>query len=409
MASTPPPPPPLPPLRSPLYNLQIYGYNGVRSPHFPPNTCGNKWLNLYNACPATGGIGHCGKWDTTVDDMVRCGLQSDPAIPWKNHSSSKEHAREAVLQDFCECISCAFLPAVRDNATLSVPRPCDKDTPSLKAVVEQLAIELCGVVAPNSLEACSSGFKWSAKAKCESGEASCAEYTFTLGLASVADFDAAAQLDFLGRLAGLARVPLESLYVKSVRPGSVVATVGVYETYAPQVAAVTTGGGSDPAGGPPVGAVDRADLSAAVGVPVESVIASGSNSGVGGGGGGGGGASSLLTGASNGRVAAAIVLPFLFVAICLILGWRWSHDRCRGVREQHAGAGQAATATAAVVSVEKSSSPPPPPPKSSGGGEEAGPADAHADAVAAEEAEEAARDESGGGGGGKDDGKVEVV
>ena len=109
-AATPPPPPP-----SPQYNLQLYGYNQVRSPHFPPNTCGNKWLDLYNAASHTsGGIGSCGStWDTTVDDMISVGLQDDPVnMPWPNGTK----AREQVVHDFCDCIHCSFLPAVSNLA-----------------------------------------------------------------------------------------------------------------------------------------------------------------------------------------------------------------------------------------------------------------------------------------------------
>ena len=331
-AQAPPPPPsnPRPPLQAPQYNLQLYKYNQVRSPHFPANTCGNRWLDLYNACPASGGIGQCGNWDTTVDEMVSCGLQDNSnSLPWKNHSHRR---REQVVEAFCECISCAFLPAVRDLDTLVIPQQCGNDgeeqRPSLPSVVEQLAVELCDRAAPNSLDACY-GFSWSAKSKCESGESTCAEFEITLGLESAEDFDEAAQLAFLGRLAGLANVPIDSLYVKALRAGSVVATVGVYSSYEDKVAAALVGsGGSDG------GSVSTDDLSLALGAPVESAAAVPA--------GGGGGALS----------ASSVLVPIFLIAAAAIVVWRWRKDRCAGLVEaKHKD----------VVVVGESQPPPPPP------------------------------------------------
>lgn len=355
-AMSPPPPPPrpaFPPLRAPSYNLQVYGYNGVASPHFPANTCGNKWLGLYNACPATGGIGHCGKWDTTVDKMVKCGLQNDASIPWKN--SSKGPSRQEVLQEFCECISCAFLPAVRDNATLVIPRQCTKSTPSLKSVVEQLAGLLCSSVAPNALDQCSTGFKWSSKVKCERGEAVCQEFEFRLGLASTDEFDANAQLDFLGRLAGLAGVPIDSLYIKSVQAGSVVVKVGVHSDYSDAVAAAVTSGRGDGAGD---GGLNANDLSDALGAPVEAVRAPSSA-----GGGGGFGSIGNLTGRA--ALAAAILFPILFALILVILCWRWNYDRCKGIHSSEA----AEERSTSIVEIDPSKGAPPPPMPPADGGE----------------------------------------
>ena len=99
---------------SDIYNLQLYDYQEVASPHFAHNTCGNLWLDLYNACPL-GGIGKCvagvGEWSATVDAMTSCGLQDDPAaLPWPNASNNyngvpfyANHSRAEVLDDFCRC------------------------------------------------------------------------------------------------------------------------------------------------------------------------------------------------------------------------------------------------------------------------------------------------------------------
>ena len=353
--SRPPLPPSRPPLSAPRYNLQIYGYNNVGSPHFPPNTCGNRWLDLYNACPAMGGIGHCGKWDTTADEMVACGLQSDPNLPWKNSSS---HRREEVVAKFCECISCAFLPAVRDNATLIIPQQCETDdTPSLPSLIDKLAIELCDYAVPEALDACS-GFEWSAKSRCESGESRCLMLELTLS-GSAAAFDEHAQLALLARLAGLAGVPINSLYVKSVREGSVVVAVGVYPSYADKFRAAVVGGmsGASPSSG---GHLDALSLALGLEVlQVEVLQASSGGDSLSGGGAGGGG----------GSVPALVIA----LAVCLSIGtalfFTWL---CRGLRAYQAGldTDRLAAETTAAVIISRSPSgiklpppaqPPPPP------------------------------------------------
>ena len=206
-------------------------------------------------------------------------------------TAARGHLGRRCCKPLCECISCAFLPAVRDNATLVIPRQCTKSTPSLKSVVEQLAGLLCSSVAPNALDQCSTGFKWSSKVKCERGEAVCQEFEFRLGLASTDEFDANAQLDFLGRLAGLAGVPIDSLYIKSVQAGSVVVKVGVHSDYSDAVAAAVTSGRGDGAGD---GGLNANDLSDALGAPVEAVRAPSSA-----GGGGGFGSIGNLTGRAD--------------------------------------------------------------------------------------------------------------
>jgi hypothetical protein len=214
------------------YNLQLYGYNGVESPHFPPNICGNRWLALYNACAEPGGIGRCGDWDTTVECMGQCASQTDSALPWPNASNDyrgmpwyAHHSRQEVLNDFCACISCSFLPAVQDTDHLHVPSQCAVDTPSLADVVGTLARTLCGNVTASGLFACP-GHVWPARDRCDASSGGCFEFAFALGLSDTETFGTLAQATFLGRLATAASVPIDSLFMKDVRAGSVVATAG---------------------------------------------------------------------------------------------------------------------------------------------------------------------------------------
>lgn len=272
----------------------------MRSPHFPPNTCGNKWLDLYNAAShSTGGIGNCGgSWDTTVDDMVSVGLQDDPAnLPWPNASKP----RDVVVGDFCSCIHCAFLPAVNDSATLVIPSQCQTATPSLESVVIKLALSLCGSAAPTSANACP-GYVYAAQTTCAQDASACAEVEFVLGISSVAEFDQAAQAAFLASLASYANVPIESIYIKSVRAASVVATVGVLTAYEQDL-------GEAVLQGPSTGT-----LSSALGVPVMAVAASGDTGG-----------------------SAGFPMPLLVVLVLAFVGgvsyWRWRQDRCAGLSQ----------------------------------------------------------------------------
>ena len=275
--SVPPPSPASPPVPSwwaDVYNLQLYGYQGVASPHFADNTCGNLWLNLYNACPM-GGIGKCvdgvGEWGATVDAMTSCGLQDDPvALPWPNASNDynghpfyANTTREEVVTDFCRCIGCAFLPAVHDVETPPhIPEQCEANTPNLTSVVETLARDLCGGVHPTSNYTCP-GYRWPAATLCSPGElAECAEFEFTLGLSGAAGFDELARAHFLGRVASFADVPLDAVYMRGVTAGSVVATVGVLPSaqHAMERAVLPSRGG-----------VGAGELSLFLGVPVQAV------------------------------------------------------------------------------------------------------------------------------------------
>ena len=132
-----------------FFNLQLYGLIAV-SPHFAAGhaqMCGNYWLRLYNACPM-GGIGHCGSWASTTEKMVQCG---NGTLQWMSQAD-----QEQVVRDFCSCISCAFLPAVKDTnePPWMANDQCMVGTPSLESVIEQLADELCESVVATGPDSC---------------------------------------------------------------------------------------------------------------------------------------------------------------------------------------------------------------------------------------------------------------
>ena len=141
-------------------------------------------------------------------------------------------------------------------------------------------------------------------------------------------------------MATLADVPVESLYIKSVRSGSVVATVGVYATYEDEVAQVLVG---DANGGSVGAEADDArieDLSESLGVPVESVRANGMVDGG-------------RDGSDGDDYYALVMLLVVAVIIVGLVLWRWKHDRCGELTEgKHSD----------VEVTGRESQPPPPPP-----------------------------------------------
>ena len=121
-----------------FYNLQLYGWR-VQSALFQDNTCGNHWLDFYNACSNggyfPGGIGSCGSWGATVDRMQQCGEEGGGGTV-----TSQIHA------DFCNCMQCTFVPAA--SSTSSPYEYLDAQScsgvPSFDDVVLQLTDEICG-------------------------------------------------------------------------------------------------------------------------------------------------------------------------------------------------------------------------------------------------------------------------
>eukprot|EP00750_Incisomonas_marina_P003268 INCI13040.1.p1 GENE.INCI13040.1~~INCI13040.1.p1 ORF type:complete len:177 (-),score=19.76 INCI13040.1:1386-1916(-) len=121
-----------------FYNLQLYSWR-VRSHFFDSNTCGNYWLDFYNACSSAGyfpgGIGFCGKWGSTVDRMAQCGTEAG------NGSIT-----ESIMRNFCDCLQCTFVPAATsteypysylDNQTCA-------GVPTFESAVLDLADTVCG-------------------------------------------------------------------------------------------------------------------------------------------------------------------------------------------------------------------------------------------------------------------------
>ena len=196
------------------------------------------------------------------------------------------------------------MPQVNNTATLVIPNQCQSGTPSLPSVIYKLALSLCHSTVATSANACP-GYVYAAQTRCEQHAEACGEVEFVLGVASVADFDAAARAAFLANLATYANVPIESLYIKSVRAASIVATVGVLTAYADDLEAAILPGG---AGGAP-----SDGLSSALGVPVQAITAEGGAGGAGG----------------VDAVPIVVVIVLLLVAIALYL--RWRRDRFAGL------------------------------------------------------------------------------
>ena len=210
------------------------------------------------------------------DTMIACGLQADSGdaraseLPWPNASNHwhgmpfyQNHTREDIVDQFCKCISCAFLPAVEDDAAPPhIPLQCELDTPRLPTVVRTLARDLCDDTRSTGEYACP-GHVWPARAACAAGGGEgggeCRAFDFALAIGAAA-FDTFEQASFLGRLASLANVPIDQLYMQSVRTGSAIARVGVIAAIEPAVMSAV------------IEQHTAEELTTALGVPVQGVI-----------------------------------------------------------------------------------------------------------------------------------------